>query len=217
MAERSYRWLLCGLVFFGTTLDQVSKYAVFRWLYQHPVYYEQSRKSGAYQVIPGTFELLAQSTGERDPEGLLLTPLRTWSAEEMPIVNKGALFGTRLGLDATYDWLPNVVFTIVSILAALAIAFWSTRPSTARDRFLCAALGLILAGTLGNLYDRLVFHGVRDFLHFYLIEWPVFNVADCCLVCGAFFLLIQAFVTRPISMPNEAEEVVMSGAAAEAK
>jgi signal peptidase II len=50
-----------------------------------------------------------------------------------------------------------------------------------------------LAGTLGNLYDRLVFGGVRDFLHFYWFQWPVFNVADCCLVCGAGLLLIQAF------------------------
>ncbi len=55
-------------------------------------------------------------------------------------------------------------------------------------------LGLILAGALGNLYDRVVFNGVRDFLYFYLIDWPVFNVADCCLVCGAFLLLGQAFL-----------------------
>jgi len=57
-------------------------------------------------------------------------------------------------------------------------------------------LGLILAGTLGNLYDRVVFNGVRDFLYFHLIEWPVFNIADCCLVCGAFLLLAQAFLGR---------------------
>ncbi len=55
------------------------------------------------------------------------------------------------------------------------------------------ALGLILSGTLGNLFDRVVFNGGRDFLYFYWIEWPVFNVADCCLVCGAFLLLAQAF------------------------
>ena len=51
---------------------------------------------------------------------------------------------------------------------------------------------LILAGTVGNLFDRVVFGGVRDFLYFYLIEWPVFNVADCCLVIGAGMLLVQA-------------------------
>ena len=43
--------------------------------------------------------------------------------------------------------------------------------------------------------------GVRDFLYFYKIEWPVFNVADCCLVCGAFLLLAQAFLAQPVAAP----------------
>jgi lipoprotein signal peptidase len=59
------------------------------------------------------------------------------------------------------------------------------------------ALGLILGGTVGNLFDRLVFGGVRDFLYFYKIDWPVFNVADCCLVVGAGILLVQAVLFAP--------------------
>ena len=51
----------------------------------------------------------------------------------------------------------DLVFAAVSLLAVLAIAYWSTRGSTASDCCLCAALGLILAGTLGNLYDRLAY------------------------------------------------------------
>ena len=42
-----------------------------------------------------------------------------------------------------------------------------------------------------------MFGGVRDFLYFYLIDWPVFNVADCGLVCGAGLLMWQAFTTKP--------------------
>ena len=80
--------------------------------------------------------------------------------------------------------------------------FWSTRPSMAQNRLHCGALGLILAGTLGNLYDRLVFNGVRDFLHFFWFEFPVFNVADCCLVCGAGVLLTHAFLTRSAAEVN---------------
>ena len=38
-----------------------------------------------------------------------------------------------------------------------------------------------------------MFNGVRDWMHFYWFEWPVFNLADCCLVCGAGLLLLQAF------------------------
>jgi lipoprotein signal peptidase len=63
-------------------------------------------------------------------------------------------------------------------------------------------LGLILAGTLGNLYDRILFNGVRDFFHWdYLYNWPVFNVADCCLVVGAGLLLVQAFAKEGAKAP----------------
>ena len=115
---------------------------------------------------------------------------------------------------------PTPASRVVSLLAALAIIYWSTQPATARDAWLCAALGLILAGTLGNLYDRLLFNGVRDFLHWNLLfDWPVFNLADCCLVCGAGLLLVQAFGAGAASAPAPAQrtsEALLSGHAAEA-
>ena len=107
----------------------------------------------------------------------------------------------------TPDRVANALFAGVSIIAALAIIYWSTRRASSRDVSLCAALGLILAGTLGNLYDRLVFGGVRDFLYFYWINWPVFNIADCCLVCGASLLLLQAFLSRPVAAGKTAADV----------
>ena len=83
---------------------------------------------------------------------------------------------------------------------------------------LCAGLGVTLAVTLGNLFDRLVFGGVRDFLHlhYYAREWPVFNVADCCLVCGALLLLVQAFgQPQPASQPvTQTEQPISSTPAA---
>src|SRR5262249_31613846 len=107
---------------------------------------------------------------------------------------QGALFGFL----RDHGRLANRLFAIISVVAAAAILYWATRDGTARDWTLSAALGLILAGTLGNLYDRVVFDGVRDFIHmhWYGYEWPVFNVADSCLVCGAILLLTQAMFSR---------------------
>jgi lipoprotein signal peptidase len=187
MAERSYRGVLWGVALFGTALDQVTKYGVFNWLYPPP-----GQDRGECQVVHGAFMLVAEFTKEKSTG--LLSWLQTLSGDRLPHVNRGALFGWKAFLDIDkYPQVPNCLFAAVSVIAALAILFWSLRRATARDFALCAALGLILAGTLGNLYDRLVFDGVRDFLYFYWIEWPVFNVADCCLVCGAFLLLVQAF------------------------
>lgn len=177
MTERTYRGLFWTLALLGLLLDQGSKYGVFAWLYH-------DGQGGRYEVVPGAFELVSYFT--------------TKDGAVQPQVNHGALFG----LAGEYQTRANSVFALVSVLAAIAIVYWSTRRATARDGYLCAALGLILAGTLGNLYDRLVFAGVRDFLHwFYLFEWPVFNIADCCLVVGAFLLLAQAFWTRPAAAP----------------
>ncbi len=191
-AERSYRWLFWCLAVLGFALDQGSKYGVFHALY--------CDGEGVVErdLVPGAFHLTTQFTAKRDLGDGLLGSLRTLAGPVLPHVNgpvlphvnNGALFG--LGRDA------NGLFALVSIGAALAILCWSALPAGARDRFLAVALGLILAGTLGTLYDRIVFDGVRDFLHWdYLVDWPVFNLADCCLVCGAFLLLVQAFWSQP--------------------
>jgi lipoprotein signal peptidase len=189
MKERSYRGLLWTLAIVGFAMDQASKYLVFRWLYPGPDGYLQ----GEHDLLPGKFKFLAQFTPVRDSAAGSLSVLRTWGGELLPKVNHGALFG----FGNEYAKVANMVFAGVSVVAAVAIIWWSTRKSTARDWSLCAALGLILAGTLGNLYDRVVFHGVRDFLYFYWFEWPVFNIADCCLVVGAGLLLLQALFVKP--------------------
>ena len=116
----------------------------------------------------------------------------------MPRVNHGALFG----MGGDHKGTANGIFATVSAVAAVAILVWGMRRNTAREKWLMVALGLILGGTLGNFYDRVVFNGVRDFLYFYVIDWPVFNVADCCLVVGAGLLLVQAiFPPAPIEEP----------------
>jgi lipoprotein signal peptidase len=207
-AESSYRWLFWSLALFGLIGDQASKYIVFQRLYAIATPYGPGWK-GEVDIIPGAFKLLAQFTSERENTESALSPLRTWSSDVLPQVNRGALFG----LGGANGGDANTLFAIVSVLAAVAITYWSTRKNTGRERFLCVALGLILAGTLGNLYDRVVFSGVRDFLYwYYLVDWPVFNFADCCLVCGAVLLLLQAFFTEPHTVP---EPSTFASAAAE--
>jgi lipoprotein signal peptidase len=181
MPERTYRTLLWTLALTGLLLDQVSKYGVFAWLERMP-----DNAYAIFQSVDQTgFQLVAQL--ERDSHGRLLYD---GSGRAIPHVNHGALFGFL----RDHKTLANTGFAVISLLAALAIVYWSAHKSTARDRWLCSALGLILAGTLGNFYDRVMFNGVRDFLHWnYLFDWPVFNLADCCLVVGAALLLIQAF------------------------
>lgn len=181
MSERTYRLLLWILALTGLTLDQASKYGVFAWLAEVP-----RNEYVVFRTDKGGFQLVAQ-----------------FGEGGVPHVNQGALFGFL----RDHKELANGGFAVISFLAAAAIIYWSMHKHTARDRWLCGALGLILAGTLGNFYDRVVFNGVRDFLHWdYHFDWPVFNIADCCLVCGACLLLLQAFATQPANNEQQTGE-----------
>lgn len=180
MDGRTFRTMFWSLALIGATVDLATKYGIFAHLYN-------DGQGGAIEIIPDTFQLVAAFSNETDDGTSFLSPLRTWGGEVQPVVNKGALWGVGQG--------SNAIFGLISIGAAILIIGWSFRASMATDRVMCFALGLILAGTIGNLFDRVVFGGVRDFLRWYrFYEWPVFNVADVCLVCGACTLLLQAFL-----------------------
>jgi signal peptidase II len=100
--------------------------------------------------------------------------------------NPGAAFstGTRF----------TVALTVVALVATCAVIYFGWR---VRSPLWAVALGLLLAGVVGNLTDRLLrapgpFRGhVVDFLQ--LPHWPVFNFADICINLAAGLILLQAF------------------------
>lgn len=115
------------------------------------------------------------------------------------VLNPGAVFGVGPGKQKFF-----VAFTAV----ALGFGLWMFGAwTTARDRWAHIAIGLVLAGGLGNLYDRLIYGCVRDFLHPlpgvmlpFGLAWPsgdrqawpyVSNVADALLLVGIGVLLVK--------------------------
>lgn len=108
--------------------------------------------------------------------------------------NRGIAFS--LFADAA-PWFRDVVLPVVSVVAIVAIV------ATLRQRAMThplsrIALALILAGAAGNLYDRLLYGYVTDFLDFYVgdYHWPAFNVADSALTVGAILLVLDSFADR---------------------
>ena len=51
-------------------------------------------------------------------------------------------------------------------------------------------MGLVLGGAFCNLYDRVVYGYVRDFISLDFISFPIFNLADCAITFGAIMLVI---------------------------
>lgn len=131
-------------------------------------------------------------------------------------LNAGALFGVGQGYVA--------VFATLSIVAAIIIPLWLFYFRAAEDRVLTWLLGFIMAGVLGNLYDRLGLHGETWFYHadrigerafavrdWILLQWgpeyrwPNFNLADAYLVVAAGVLAVKVFFEPP-SAPSTMSE-----------
>lgn len=137
-----------------------------------------------------SFSVLAEQVGDR--------PMRTHAHQFIPgwihfevTTNEGAVFGLGEG----NRWL----FVAVSIAA---IGFLTTLfAKSGRQRFYQVILGMLLAGVLGNMYDRVRFGYVRDMIHA-LPQWPnlfpwIFNVADVLLCTGVGLLILHSLLVGP--------------------
>lgn len=88
-----------------------------------------------------------------------------------------------------HTWL----LTVVSILVALVILFVLVR-RLIRHPFGVITLTMVLAGAVGNLIDRVRLGYVVDMFQTLFINFPIFNVADICVVCGGIaFCIYFAF------------------------
>lgn len=104
--------------------------------------------------------------------------------------NTGAAFSFLHTMSGWQNWVLGGLAGIIS----LSIFIWLAKTS-ARQRWLSIALCLILAGALGNAWDRILYGYVIDFLDFHLGDWhfAIFNIADSAITIGAIMLLISWF------------------------
>jgi|SRR5437660_10852 len=103
--------------------------------------------------------------------------------------NSGSAFS--LIPDASSRWkiVLLIGFSVIAMLVVLALLWRQNRAFSNAG----IALSLILGGAIGNLWDRVANGRVVDFLLVYVkqYQWPVFNLADSAIVCGAILLAIE--------------------------
>jgi signal peptidase II len=118
----------------------------------------------SYTVIPGFFEIIHTQ-------------------------NTGIAFG--LFANSTSEWRTAILIALSSAALLLVGAMlWS---AGRMDRLSVAGLALILGGAMGNVFDRIMWGRVTDFLEFYIgsWHWPTFNIADSAIVIGSGLLILE--------------------------
>ncbi len=126
-------------------------------------------------------------------------------ADRIPVI-EGFLYlthvrnpGAAFGLFASGDPTWRLAFFIGVSAVAIAIILSFFRQIAPGDRLSALALGLILGGAVGNLYDRIRFGEVIDFIHVRLwggYSWPDFNLADSVIVVGVAILMLELLASE---------------------
>lgn len=191
-AWRSRRaWVtLIGVAVLAIVLDLGTKWLAFRHVAGRPVVLVAGQ---VREQVAENAKLVGRLVPQHEP--VTVVP---YVLDLTLVLNPGAVFGVAPG----GRW-----FFVIFTAAAFAFGMWIFGTWTrARDRWAHVALGLVIGGGLGNVYDRLLYGCVRDFLHplpgvkfpfgLKLMDsaghvWPyVSNVADLLLIIGIGMLLI---------------------------
>jgi signal peptidase II len=104
------------------------------------------------------------------------------------LYNKGAAFSLLADQPGWQRWF----FTLISVAVSVMLMVWMSRLPR-HQRWLGIALALILGGALGNLFDRVLFGHVIDFIsvHWQNAYFPAFNIADSAITIGAIMMAID--------------------------
>lgn len=190
-SRRAWTILLLAILLF-VAADLATKWAAFRHIADQPLDIDRARVVEVMRQDPHMLQVLVP---EHDAVTVIPHVL-----ELKLVLNAGAVFGAGSGR----RWF-FVGFTLVALaFAVYMFAKWTTR----RDWPTHVALALIIAGGIGNLYDRINYACVRDFLHPlpgvtfpFGLSWPgsgsrevwpyVSNVADAFLLLGIAIALIR--------------------------
>ena len=150
-------------------------------------------KESKRTVLPAAAALLVLAADQMIKRAIRATPLgcvllRIPGVLEIThCVNTGAAFSALSG-----SGLLLILLTAALIIAAIV---WYLRHGDC-NRWLAAGVTLIVAGGLGNLYDRLTLGYVIDFIEVLFVRFAIFNVADVAVVCGTVCLIIGILKTE---------------------
>jgi len=120
------------------------------------------------------------------------------------VENPGAAFS--LFIDSPHPDLTRWMLISFSLLAAIVVSIVLVRIGR-RFSLTALSMALVLGGAIGNVWDRLRYGTVVDFLEVHIVHyhWPDFNVADSAIVIGGILLLLDSLRSTSAAKEQHAE------------
>ncbi|RUT36361.1 lipoprotein signal peptidase [Paenibacillus zeisoli] len=129
--------------------------------------------------------------------------------EQIPVI--GDFFGllSHRNTGAAFGILENQrwFFIVITVIVVLAIVWYLQRIKNGNNKLLPTALALVLGGAIGNFLDRALTGEVVDFLmlNFGSYTFPIFNIADSCIVVGVGLIVLDSFLDMGREKKKQAE------------
>ena len=111
--------------------------------------------------------------------------------------NYGAAFGIMQNMQ------PLLIGATILILLGVFVLICMGR---IKGNLLVSSITLIVAGGIGNLIDRIVNGYVIDYIYFKLINFPIFNFADCCVVIGTGLMILYVLLDERKAKKEKEQE-----------
>lgn len=109
----------------------------------------------------------------------------------VPIINGVIHISNVKNTGAAFSLFGNQTWLLVYLTAAIIIVMLGAIVlKKVTDKKLVIPLSVVIAGGIGNLIDRIFYKAVTDFIDFRIINFAVFNFADCCVVIGCVLVVI---------------------------
>ncbi|MDE1172982.1 MAG: signal peptidase II [Parvibaculaceae bacterium] len=105
--------------------------------------------------------------------------------------------GVSYGLFQAHSGLGRLVLIVFAVVVTAGLVLWLAQVAR---KLVAVAIGLVIGGAIGNVYDRVHYGAVADFFSFHALGfyWYIFNVADIWIVLGVvFFLYDSLFPAKP--------------------
>lgn len=112
------------------------------------------------------------------------------------VENSGAFLSTG---DSMTDSVKFIFLSLIPLLALFYGIYYLLKNSQL-NKLLVLGICFVIGGGLGNLYDRLLYGSVTDFLHidFYILKTGIFNLADVSIMIGMIMLVIHLYVKKTL-------------------